>query len=141
MGPANTASASSSFSTTSFFRFFTSIVAIALPSGLLDQNIGFGRLRHSAAYEQKIVFLIDTRDAQIPYGDVGISYMARYPHFFNDARRKRRSADRTRRAMEHRAVRGAVAAKVMPFDQTGEAVSFAGADHVHQFVGIEDVDH
>src|SRR5213593_4532126 len=43
--------------------------------------------------------------------------------------------------MEHRSVRRAAAAEVMPLHKSGKATSFAGSDDVHKFVRIEDVDH
>src|SRR5437899_2918137 len=43
--------------------------------------------------------------------------------------------------MEHRSVRRAAAAEVMPLHEPGKPTSFAGSDDVHKFVRIEDVDH
>src|SRR2546425_9677396 len=43
--------------------------------------------------------------------------------------------------MEHRSVRRAAAAEVMPLHKPGKPASFAGSDDMHKFVRIEDADH
>src|SRR5215467_13948535 len=67
--------------------------------------------------------------------------MSGHSHTFNNARWKRRSADRTRGAMEHRPVGCPATAEVMAFDQPGKAVPFTGADNVNEFVRVENIDH
>src|SRR5881397_993210 len=67
--------------------------------------------------------------------------MARHPLAFPDARRKGRCTDRAWRAMKHGTVRGAAAAKMMPFHKTCETASLAGRHHVHALVRLKDIDH
>src|SRR5262245_3207903 len=43
--------------------------------------------------------------------------------------------------MEHRTVRCAAAAKMMPFDETGKATPLARADDMHQLVYGKNIDH
>ena len=43
--------------------------------------------------------------------------------------------------MEHRAVRGAAAAEMMPLHKSGKPTPFASSNDVDKFVPSEDVDH
>ena len=104
-GPLKTSSERSSLPTTSFFRFLISTVAICYRPDFSTTTISARWSRHCSAQIEKIVFLIDARDAQVLHRDPLITQMSRHSHALDDARRKRRRTDRSRRAVEHRSVR------------------------------------
>src|SRR6185503_19433744 len=67
-------------------------------------------------------------------------HVAGHAHALDDARRERRGANRARRPVEHRSVRGAAAGEVMTLDHALEALAAAGADDVHALPVGEDAD-
>src|SRR5271169_648680 len=62
------------------------------------------------------------------------SHVPRGAHTRKHARRKRRRANGTRRAMEHRSVRSAAAAKVMTLVNPRKPFPFGNAGHIHALV-------
>src|SRR5215471_10379680 len=92
-------------------------------------------------HKKKIVFLVDPRNAKILHRHTSIPHMSRHTHPFQNARWVRGGTDRTGSAMEHRSVRCAAAAKMMPFDEACKSTALAGSNNVHEFVWIENADH
>src|SRR5262249_783181 len=100
-----------------------------------------GRARHGAVHKEKVIFLIDPRDANIPHSDTSIAHVSGHSHTLQDARRICGRTDRTRGPMEHRSMRCAASTKVMTLDEASKTATFARPYNVHQFIRIEDVDH
>src|SRR5262249_46737511 len=67
--------------------------------------------------------------------------MSRHPLAFPHARRKRRRADRTRSAVEHRSVRCAAATKMVSLHKTGEPPALARRYDMDAFLRAEDIAH
>src|SRR5439155_10092395 len=89
---------------------------------------------------EKVVFRIHFRDAKIFHCHLVPTHPPAHAHALEHARWKRRGADRSRRTVEHRAVRGAATFEVMPLDDALEALAFRLADHIDRIAGFEDVD-
>src|SRR5712691_7957373 len=85
-----------------------------------------------------MVLWIDAQHLQVVNGHAAAAHPARGAHALDDARRKRRRADRSGRAMKHRAVGRGAAGKVVPLDDTLEALAAADADDVHALAVVED---
>src|SRR5262245_13219305 len=67
--------------------------------------------------------------------------MSGHPHTLQHTRRICRRTDRARRAVEHRTVRCAAAAKMMSLHKAGKATALAGSHDMYQFVLSKNIDH
>src|SRR5262245_21695800 len=97
---------------------------------LADHDVAAGRPGHRALEDEQIVLGVDLQDAQIARRHAIAAHAAGGAHALHDARRKRRGADRSGRAMEHRPVRRRAAAEVVALDDALKALAAADADHV-----------
>src|SRR2546423_4628663 len=90
------------------------------------------RTRHRATNHQQIVFRIDARHCQPLDRHARIAHVTRRSHALDDPRRVSRSANRTRRAHVHRAMRFMPATEALTLDRACEtaAVRFAVDDVV-----------
>src|SRR6185295_4644832 len=80
---------------------------------------------------------VDLDDLQIARGHAIAAHPPRRAHALDDARGKRRRADRAGRAVEHRAVRRRAAAEVVALHDTLEALAAADADDVDALAVLE----
>jgi len=87
---------------------------------------------------KEIVLGIDLHDFQVPDRDAIAAHASGGTHPLDDARRKRRRADRTGRAVEHRSVSGRATPEVVALHDALEALAAADADHVDAVAVGED---
>src|SRR5712671_417459 len=87
-----------------------------------------------------MVLWIDPEDLEVVNRHATAAHPARRPHALHDARRERRGADRSGRAMEHRAVRRRAAGEMMALDDALKAFAAAVADDIHALAVGEDRD-
>src|SRR5262245_44572237 len=98
--------------------------------GLADDHVARRRARNAALDDDEVVVRIHAQHFQVANRDAAATHSTRGAHALDDARRKRRSADRTRGAVEHRAVRRRAAAEVVALHDALEALAAARADDV-----------
>src|SRR6185295_19465991 len=103
----------------------------------LHYQISTFRPRNRASEIKKVVFRIHPLDQNVLHRDAGRAKVTRHPHSLQDAGRISRSSNRTWRAVKHRSMRGAAAAKVVPLDKACKATSLAGAHHMNFLIGVE----
>src|SRR5438093_8499803 len=84
-----------------------------------------------AIQHQQIVLRVNTQHLEIANRDAVVPHVAGHAHALDDTRRERGRPDRSRRAVEHRAVRRASAAEVVPLDDALESLAAAGGNDVH----------
>src|SRR5207247_546344 len=107
---------------------------------LPDRYVALGCSRHRTFDDQQVIVGVHAEHFQVVRRDARAAHAARAAHPLDDARWKRRRADRTRRAMEHRAVRRGAAGEVMALHDALETFAAARADDVHALAVREDRD-
>ncbi len=92
--------------------------------------------RNRTAHEQQITLCVGAYDFKILQRRTIDAVMAWAPASFSDTSRVRVAVG-GRLTMNHRAVTGAAAAEVVPFDAAGEAVTFGDARDVDTIARLE----
>src|SRR5581483_2187239 len=111
----------------------------ALPSGAhLDDPVL--RTGNRALDEQEVPLGVDVVHAQADLRHALRTHVSRHLHALEDARRRRRRADRAGSPDVVRAVRPRAAAEVMALDRALESLADADARHLHLVAGLEDLD-
>src|SRR6266513_5322875 len=98
------------------------------------------RTRDGALDEQQVPLRIGRVHGQADLRHALAAEAARHLHPLEDARGRRRSADRARLADVVRAVRDRAAAEVVPLDCSLEALADAGARDLDLVTGLKDLD-
>src|SRR5262249_33598496 len=83
---------------------------------LANDHIAHRRAGYAALDENQVIVAVDAQHFQIACGHLLAAHPARRAHPLDHTRRKRRGADRSRRAVEHRSVRRRAAAEMVAPD-------------------------
>src|SRR5438874_4716041 len=105
---------------------------------LAHDDVGAGRAGDRALDEQQVVLAVDPHDLQVAHGHAVAAHPSGGAHALDNARRERRRADRSWRAMEHRSVRGGPSTKVVALHDALKALAAADADDVDPLAVLED---
>src|SRR5258707_3330815 len=104
---------------------------------LTDDQVGAGGARHRAADQHHVILAVHLDDLQVADRDPVAAHPSRGAHALDDARRKRRRADRAGRAVEHRPVRRGAAGEVVALHDALEPLAAAHADDVDAVAVME----
>src|SRR4051794_4620011 len=90
-----------------------------------------------AAHEQQVLAGADVDDGQAALGDALVAHLARPADALEHTRRRRRRADRARRAHVVRAVARGATTEVVALDGALETLALADARHADLLAGLE----
>src|SRR5262245_20134372 len=98
------------------------------------------RARDGALHEQEVALDIDRVNREPDLGDAARAHVSGHANTLEDARRRRRRADRAGLADVVRAVRLRTALEVVALDRALEALADRDAGNLDLVAGIEDLD-
>src|ERR687887_118618 len=96
--------------------------------------------RNGATDEHQVLVGDQLDDRQALLGHAAVAHLARAADALEDARRRRRGADRARRAHVVRAVRLGTGVEVVAFDRALEALALGDAGDLHGLADLEVLD-